>query len=750
MDSHFIKSRIARRLVLIVLAVSFVVTLATTAIQLRNDYLSSVAQIEENFEFIGTNSVESLVESVWVINRTQIQLQLEGLVNLPDMEHLAIRIDGKVAWQAGEKTSVDTMDATFPLLRVYRGNEMLLGELQVTAGLDRLYQRLWDSAGRALLTNAVEIFLVAGVLLFLFHLLVSLPLRHISAYLGDLDLEKEKLPPLESLSSPMSHSRDEFDQVSDVINAMTDKLSASHRELEAKVKERTQRLRESEDFLNETGRIAKLGGWEMDVASGELRWTSETYRIHELPESYDPTLKEAIDFYHPADREKLSNAVQKAKDNGTPYDMEIRFVTAKGRELWVRTSCAPELIEGKAVKLKGMFQDITQLKQAEDRATRLGRIVERSLNEVYVFDADSFRFIEVNHGARTNLGYEMDELRNLTPLDIKPEFTLESFNKLVRPLRSEKRDVVIFETVHKRKDGSLYNVEVHLQLLQEETPPVFVAIIQDITERKRMQDLLMQTEKMMSVGGLAAGMAHELNNPLGGILHGIQNIRRRISPELEKNREVAQELGIELEKMASYFDRRGIEEFLKGISVSGERAAGIVENMLQFARKPESKLHPEHLDQLVEQALELAAVDYDLKKKYDFRGIEVVREFDQSLGPVNCVSSEIQQVLLNLLRNAAQVFYEQDKERQPPCITVRTYRHKEMACIDVEDNGHGMSEEVRNRVFEPFYTTRPVGEGTGLGLSVSYFIVTQEHNGRMSVDSQPGRGATFTLCLPLK
>ncbi|MES9967323.1 MAG: ATP-binding protein, partial [Sedimenticola sp.] len=91
-----------------------------------------------------------------------------------------------------------------------------------------------------------------------------------------------------------------------------------------------------------------------------------------------------------------------------------------------------------------------------------------------------------------------------------------------------------------------------------------------------------------------------------------------------------------------------------------------------------------------------------------------------------------------------------DRERQPPCITVRTYRHNEMACIDVEDNGPGMSEEVRNRVFEPFYTTRPVGEGTGLGLSVSYFIVTQEHNGRMSVDSQPGQGATFTLCLPMK
>ncbi|WP_153041612.1 PAS domain-containing protein [Solemya velesiana gill symbiont] len=380
-------------------------------------------------------------------------------------------------------------------------------------------------------------------MLFLFHFLVSLPLGRISTYLSELDLEKEELPPLETRTSFALNREDEFDQVGDVINAMTEKLSLSHRELEKKVEERTARLRESETFLNDTGRVAKMGGWEVDVATKEVRWTTETYRIHEVPEDYKPPLDEAINFFHPDDSEKLTKAIEQAMDKGMPYDMEIRFITAKGRQLWTRTICAPEVVDGKTVKLKGMFQDITERKQAEERATRLGRIVERSLNEIYVFESESPKFIEVNHGARASLGFSMEELRSLTPLDIKPEFTPESFEEAISPLRLGDKEIIVFETVHQRKDGSLYNVEVHLQLMFEETPPVFVAIIQDTTERKRMQSMMVQTEKMMSVGALAAGMAHELNNSLGGILQGIQNVQRRIKPDLEKNQEIARELG---------------------------------------------------------------------------------------------------------------------------------------------------------------------------------------------------------------
>ncbi|MES9887960.1 MAG: ATP-binding protein, partial [Candidatus Sedimenticola sp. 6PFRAG1] len=156
------------------------------------------------------------------------------------------------------------------------------------------------------------------------------------------------------------------------------------------------------------------------------------------------------------------------------------------------------------------------------------------------------------------------------------------------------------------------------------------------------------------------------------------------------------------------------------------------------------------LDQLVDQALELAAVDYDLKKKYDFRKVEITREYDSELPQVNCIASEIQQVLLNIFRNAAQAMHMAEEKAETSRLKLRVMKKSEMVCIQVEDNGPGMEEETRKKAFDPFFTTRPVGEGTGLGLSVSYFIVTQEHNGRISVDSQPGKGTTFTVCLPIE
>ncbi len=130
-----------------------------------------------------------------------------------------------------------------------------------------------------------------------------------------------------------------------------------------------------------------------------------------------------------------------------------------------------------------VFSDITERKRAEELTTRLGRILDASSNEIYVCDATSLRFLQVNGGARDNLGYTMDELMHLTPLDIKPEFTAETYDALIAPLRSGERSEISFETVHRRKDGSLYPVEVNLQLSRSENPPILVAIIQDITER---------------------------------------------------------------------------------------------------------------------------------------------------------------------------------------------------------------------------------------------------------------------------
>jgi len=183
--------------------------------------------------------------------------------------------------------------------------------------------------------------------------------------------------------------------------------------------------------------------------------------------------------------------------------------------------------------------------------------------------------------------------------------------------------------------------------------------------------------------------------------------------------------------------------------MAGTRAADIIANMLAFSRKGTVNLEPTPLPQLIDKALELAACDYDLKKKYDFRNIRINREFDQDMPPIVMNNLEIEQVLLNIIKNAAQALAERPSGSMSQ-ITIRTRLADQYAQIEVEDNGPGMSEEIRKRIFDPFFTTREIGVGTGLGLSVAYALVVNNHRGIISVDSELDRGTTFTLSLPFR
>ena len=271
--------------------------------------------------------------------------------------------------------------------------------------------------------------------------------------------------------------------------------------------------------------------------------------------------------------------------------------------------------------------------------------------------------------------------------------------------------------------------------------------VEDVTERARTRELMVQTEKMMSIGGLAAGMAHEINNPLGIIIQAAHNIERRISLELQANREVAEELGLNLEGIRAYFDKRQISDAIASIRTASSRAAKIVANMLQFSRRADTTMELTSLAQTVDQALELAASDYDLKKHYDFRSIDIIKDY-QDIPQVRMVSVEIEQVILNLLKNAAQAMTANLPDRKPR-ITLRLCCEDRYGVLEVEDNGPGMTEDIRRRVFEPFFTTKEPGAGTGLGLSVSYMIVTQNHKGLMEVQSTPGSGTVFKVRLPI-
>ncbi|NJB67014.1 PAS domain S-box-containing protein [Desulfobaculum xiamenense] len=272
--------------------------------------------------------------------------------------------------------------------------------------------------------------------------------------------------------------------------------------------------------------------------------------------------------------------------------------------------------------------------------------------------------------------------------------------------------------------------------------------LDDVTSRVHIEDMMIQTEKMMSVGGLAAGMAHEINNPLGAVLQASQNITRRLSPDMPANKTVADELGLDLTLVHEYMQRRKISTYIEGIQEAGNRAAVIVRNMLDFSRKSETTRTPHNIGMLLDRAAELASKDYDLKKKYDFKQIEIVREYDPDTPIIAVNGTELEQVFLNLLKNAGQAMAEKDYAGQTPRITLRTAPENGKVRIEIEDNGPGIRLESHKRIFEPFFTTKGVGFGTGLGLSVSYFIITRNHGGEFRVDSEPGEWTRFTIHLP--
>jgi two-component system NtrC family sensor kinase len=297
--------------------------------------------------------------------------------------------------------------------------------------------------------------------------------------------------------------------------------------------------------------------------------------------------------------------------------------------------------------------------------------------------------------------------------------------------------------------GDPFHADIMVYPIEADQVKGAVIRVDDVTQRVRMETMMVQTEKMMSVGGLAAGMAHEINNPLGGMLQSLQNVIRRMSPGLAANEADAAACGTSLETLRCYLEKREIFRFLENIRVSGERAAHIVENMLSFSRRSESRKAAVNLSQLLDKTVELAAHDYDLKKKFDFRDIRIERDYEAAMPPVPCVATEIEQVVLNLLRNAAQAMSAGGMPDRQPCITLGLRRENCVAVIKVADNGPGMDDQHLKRIFEPFFTTKEVGVGTGLGLSVAYFIITNNHNGSMTAESTPGQGASFIIRLPL-
>ncbi len=286
--------------------------------------------------------------------------------------------------------------------------------------------------------------------------------------------------------------------------------------------------------------------------------------------------------------------------------------------------------------------------------------------------------------------------------------------------------------------------------------------IDDVTEKVRIEEIMVQSEKMLSVGGLAAGMAHEINNPLAGMMHTSFVLNDRLTNlQVPENIRAAKEAGVTMEAISTFMESRGIIKMAERIRESGSRAAKILSNMQSFVDESKSVFSSHNIAELLDESVDLVASNYDLKKKYDFHLIKIIREFEDNLPNVVCEESIIRQVFLNILTNGTESIHERQmseehgakgKKSVEPCFVFRLINEKEvsMVRIEIEDNGSGMDETIRKRVFEPFFTTKPTDQGTGLGLSVSYFIIKEKHGGEMSVESKTGKGTKFIIRLPIE
>jgi PAS domain S-box-containing protein len=404
-----------------------------------------------------------------------------------------------------------------------------------------------------------------------------------------------------------------------------------------------------------------------------------------------------------------------------------------------------------------------------DVLVRMGRTVEEQMRELREAEAKYRRIFEkarvgifratprgeivdVNPACVDLLGYDTreDVLERAKDPGARVFADPADREAILESLRREGR-IVRREVRLRRKDGRTIWASATAEAVRDEEGRFVLVegLVDDVTEAKRMQELMIQTEKMTSVGGLAAGMAHELNNPLGIILQSIDNFERRTSPDHPANRPAAAQAGVDLDALARYMDQRGLARYIASIREAAERAAKIIRTMLEFSRKGEAADALCTLGQIVDTALELAAQDYDLKRKFDFRSVHVVKDLDPATPAVRCAQSELVQVVFNIVRNAAEALADGAARAAVPTITVRSRPEGRFARLEIHDNGPGMAEPTRRRIFEPYFSTKGAGGGTGLGLSVAYFIVTQRHGGTITVDSAPGEGTEFVVRLPV-
>ena len=518
---------------------------------------------------------------------------------------------------------------------------------------------------------------------------------------------------------------------------------------------RTQELvRESEERFALAMAANKDGIWDWNILTNEVYY-SPGYKA--MLGYFDEDLPSHVDSWteliHKDDQAhayaKNKECIENKIDN---FEVEFRMQAKDGSWKWIlgRGDAVERDENGQALRMVGTHTDITELKNSLEE----NRYLRNQLKTI----VDSMPFIVVGldeSGLVTRLNKAAANIAAIADGQAIGKHVEHVFPRLL-PYMDQVSEVLRSRKVWKNpriareKNGDIFYDDIRIYPMLAEEHQGVVIQIEDVTERVRLEDLLVHNEKMLSVGGLAAGMAHEINNPLGSISQGAQNVRRRILGDLKGNLEAAEKCNLKLENLHAYMEDRDIPRILDGVVTAVGRAGTIVSNMLSFSRKNADNFKEYDLATLLDQSVDLARNEYDYSTKYDFKKIEIVREYSPHLSKVFCEGSEIQQVFLNLLKNGSQAMKSKVYENGGPKFILRVYKDSEYVAVEIEDNGKGVDKAILKRIFEPFYTTKKVGEGTGLGLAISYFIITDLHKGRMEASSLEGEWTKFIILLPIE
>jgi PAS domain S-box-containing protein len=444
---------------------------------------------------------------------------------------------------------------------------------------------------------------------------------------------------------------------------------------------------------NEAG--AQLLGWEIESIVGQV-----------IAEHITPGERA-----HVASREDKVLA-------GETQRYETRVVKHEtGEERDVAVSSGPFRMNDEIIGTVATLRDITEPKRAQETLARsearYRHLVESASDAIVTLDANG-RFTTVNHAAENISGYKREELVGQWFAPMLPDDDLpKALGHFQQALSGE---TGLFESQFYRKDGEVRTISITYSTPQKDEE--VLCLIRDVTDQKMLQEQLIQSEKMSAIGQLVSGVAHELNNPLAGISAFAQLLlaEKRFPP-----------------------DQRTAAETIYS---EARRASRIVQNLLTFARQHKAEKVPTAVNQVLDDTLELRG--YELR----VRGIDIRREYDESLPDTMADAHQLQQVFLNLITNAEQAM--EQKEGHHHRLTVRTRRNGEAIRIEIEDSGAGIPANLIERIFNPFFTTKPTGSGTGLGLSISLGIV-REHEGKIWAENaaQAGGGARFIVEIPV-